>query len=174
VLLRGINLGPHNRISMPDLRGALAAEGFGEPQTYLQSGNLVLSSEQSPEALAEVVERLISARFGLSIPVVVRTRDELGEVIAKDPFSAAKFDEKRYQVTFLANHPPDGLAAEVSALAQGEERFVADGREWYVYHPAGVARSKLATRIAGRNLGVLATARNWTTVCNLLELADGR
>jgi uncharacterized protein (DUF1697 family) len=174
VLLRGINLGPHNRISMPDLRDALVSEGLGEPQTYLQSGNLVLSSGQPPGALAEVVEQLISARFGLSIPVVVRTRDELEDVIARDPFSDEKLDAKRYQVTFLADHPPAGLETEVSALAQGEERFVADGRQWYVYHPAGVARSKLATRIAARNLGVLATARNWTTVCNLLELADGR
>jgi uncharacterized protein (DUF1697 family) len=159
---------------MPDLRGALAAEGFGDAQTYLQSGNLVLSSDQPPEVIADGVEQLISARFGLSIPIVVRTRDELGDVITRDPFSEEQLDEKRYQVTFLADHPPAGLADQVSALAQGEERFVASGREWYVYHPAGVARSKLAARIAARNLGVLATARNWTTVCNLVGLADGR
>jgi uncharacterized protein (DUF1697 family) len=171
-LLRGINLGPHNRIRMADLRSSFAEGGLGEVRTYLQSGNLVLDCDQTPEAVAALAETVIADRFGLNIPVVVRTGDELRGVIARDPFSGQELVEKLYQVTFLAHDPPDGLADEVSALAQGEERFVASGREWYVYHPAGVARSKLATRIADRSLGVLVTARNWTTVRNLLAIAD--
>jgi uncharacterized protein (DUF1697 family) len=45
------------------------------------------------------------------------------------------------------------------------------GRELYAWHPAGVARSKLAVAVAGKALGVTATARNWTTVEALLALA---
>jgi uncharacterized protein (DUF1697 family) len=52
------------------------------------------------------------------------------------------------------------------------ERFVAGGRELYAWHPEGVARSRLWTLLGGPRLGVTATARNWTTVTSLLELAD--
>ena len=86
-------------------------------------------------------------------------------VLRARPRSASRgWLEKLYQVTFFDREPPAGLAEQVATLAVGEERFVAHGREWYTYHPAGVARSKLATKISSRNLGVLATARNWTTV----------
>ena len=103
----------------------------------------------------------------------MRTREELAAVFARDPFAGEGVAEKLYQVTFLDREPPDGLAEQVAAFAVGGERFVAHGREWYVYHAAGIARSKLATKIAAKNLGVLVTARNWTTVRALLELADG-
>jgi uncharacterized protein (DUF1697 family) len=156
---------------MPELRAVFADAGF-ESRTYLQSGNIVLDATQHPDELAARAERLIADRFELSIPVVVRTRDQLAAVIEADPLSGEAVDEKRYQVAFLATTPPDGLADQVAALAVGGERFVAREREWYAYHPEGVARSKLATRIAARNLGVLATARNWTTVRALLELAE--
>lgn len=173
LLLRGINIGPNNRIAMPELRSMFAGGGIGEAQTYLQSGNVVLRSDADPGDLLERTQDLISERFGLTIPVVVRTAEEIAAVVADDPFAGEELAEKRYQVTFLDREPPDGLAEQVAALAADEERFVAHGREWYVYHPAGIARSKLATRIAAKNLGVLATARNWTTVRALCELAEG-
>ena len=65
------------------------------------------------------------------------------------------------------------LLAELAELAVAPERLVAIGRELYAWHPRGVARSKLWTRLADRRLGVPATARNWTTVTKLLELAEG-
>jgi uncharacterized protein (DUF1697 family) len=57
-------------------------------------------------------------------------------------------------------------------LAAPDERVLADGRELYAWHPDGVARSKLWAKLAGTGLGVKATARNWTTVTALLEMAD--
>ena len=83
VLLRGINLGSRNRIAMPELREALAGAGFEDVQTYLQSGNVVLSSDASPEQVAREAERQIAKRFGLDIAVVVRTRDELRAIEAR-------------------------------------------------------------------------------------------
>jgi uncharacterized protein (DUF1697 family) len=52
------------------------------------------------------------------------------------------------------------------------EQFAAIGRELYAWHPDGVARSKLWNSLAGKGLGVTATARNWTTVTTLLAMAD--
>ena len=76
VLLRGINLGSRNRIAMPELREMLEGAGFEDVQTYVQSGNVVLSSTASPTKVAETCRREIMRRFKLEIAVVVRTRNE--------------------------------------------------------------------------------------------------
>ena len=157
---------------MPDLREWFAGVGLESTRTYLQSGNVVVRSDRDSEELARLTEELIAERADLSVPVVVRTRDELADMLARDPFGAESLVEKLYQVTFLAHEPPQGLSDRVGALATDGERFAALGREWYAYHGAGVARSKLASAIAARNLGVTATARNWTTVRKLLTLSD--
>ncbi|HUH20448.1 MAG TPA: DUF1697 domain-containing protein, partial [Gaiellaceae bacterium] len=73
-LLRGINLGPRNRVAMPALRDALEEAGFDDVKTYVQSGNVVLGSRAKPETVRRKVEQVIADRFGLEIPVVVRTR----------------------------------------------------------------------------------------------------
>jgi uncharacterized protein (DUF1697 family) len=172
VLLRGINLGSRNRIAMPVLRKALADAGFDDVQTYLQSGNVVLSSRAAPATVARKCEALIGERLGLDIAVVVRTRDELAEVVRRNPLGDVAKDPKRYQVSFLSAKPAAEVVRKLEALAADGERLVASGRELYAWHPSGVARSKLWAALAGRGLGVTATARNWTTVTKLLELAD--
>jgi uncharacterized protein (DUF1697 family) len=172
VLLRGINLPRHKRISMPELRGALEAAGFGDVETYVQSGNVVLTSRAAPKTVARKVERAIEDAFGLDVDVVVRTRNELADVVARDPFGKTASDPKRFQVTFLAGRPQADVLAKLEAVAAGGERLVASGRELYTWHPNGVGRSKLAALLAGPRLGVTATARNWTTVTTLLALAD--
>ena len=172
VLLRGINIGPRNRIAMPDLRKVLTRAGFEDVRTYVQSGNVVLSSAAPPEQVARECERQIAAAFGLDLPVVVRTRDELATVVARDPLADVATDPKRYQVTFLDAKPEAKVLRALEAAAVDQERLVADGREIYAWHPHGVARSKLWALLAGRSLGVTATSRNWTTVTKLLELAD--
>jgi len=171
-LLRGINLGSRNRIAMAELRAALEAAGFGDVSTYVQSGNVVLSSGAKPQAVARAVAAAIAERFGLDIAVVVRTRAELAAVVRNDPFGHAVDEPKRFQVTFLDAPLSREVAAKVEATAVGGERVVVAKREVYAWHPAGVGRSKLATLLAGRSLGVTATARNWTTVTTLLELAS--
>jgi uncharacterized protein (DUF1697 family) len=172
VLLRGINIGPRNRIAMPALRSALERAGFGEVRTYVQSGNVVLTSRAGPAKVAAECERVIAESFGLEIAVVVRTRAELADVIRRDPLGKLAKNPKRYQVTFLASKLDAATVAKLEAARAGDERLVVAGRELYAWHPEGVGRSKLATLLAGRGLGTTATARNWTTVTSLLALAD--
>jgi uncharacterized protein (DUF1697 family) len=175
VLLRGINIGSRNRISMPELRELLEEAGFGEVRTHLQSGNVVLSSRLRPDRVARDCEQLIAGRFGFDIGVLVRSRAELAAVVKRNPLGSVAVDPKRYQVTFLASKlGPEvvhKLEAAAAAAAVEPEQFVVAGREVYAWHPAGVARSKLWTQLAGKGLGVTATSRNWTTVTNLLALA---
>jgi uncharacterized protein (DUF1697 family) len=157
---------------MPELREALVEAGFENVRTYVQSGNVVLESSTKPEQTRRKVESAIAKRFGLEIPVVVRTKAELARVVGKNPLAGVAKDPKRYQVSFLARKLDAATVKQLEAAVAGDERLVVDGREIYAWHDAGVARSKLWTALANKNLGVTATARNWTTVETLLELAN--
>lgn len=172
VLLRGINIGSRNRVAMPKLRDVLTDAGFGDVKTYVQSGNVVLSAKGSADKVARRCERLIADEFGLEIPVIVRTQAQLAKVVERNPLGKVATDPKRYQVSFMTGKLTAAIERKLEELAAPTERFVVSGREVYAWHPEGVARSKLWTMLAGRGLGVTATARNWTTVTSLLALAD--
>jgi uncharacterized protein (DUF1697 family) len=171
LFLRGINLGARNRIAMPELRDALAAAGFDDVRTYLQSGNVVLSSTARAGEVAGEVERSIAERFGLEIAVVTRTRAQLEHVVKRNPLGKVAKNPKRYQISFLSAKPAREVIRRVEDAAVPPERVVTIGREIYAWHPDGIGRSRLWTLLAGQRLGVTATSRNWTTVTNLLSLA---
>src|SRR3954447_4594867 len=172
VLLRGINVGTHNRVPMAPLREALADAGFSEVRTLLQSGNVVLSSDLDPDAVAREVHDVMASAFRLDVDVVVRTRDELAAVVERNPLRDVAVDGRRHQV-FFCSGPPSAQALDAVAAAELEpEQLVADGRELYSWHPDGLQRSELAKRLSRAKLGVVTTARNWNTVTKLLSLAD--
>lgn len=174
VLLRGINLGPRNRIAMPALRETLEEAGFEDVRTYVQSGNVVVSTRLRPEQTRKACERAIADAFGLEIAVVVRTRAELARVVERNPLGDVATDPKRHQVSFLSDPVPAAVVERLEQARAGSEALAVHGREIYAWHPDGAARSKLWTQLAGKGLGVTATSRNWTTVTALLELAaDG-
>jgi len=157
---------------MPQLREALEESGFEDVLTHLQSGNVVLTSTAKPESVARKCEQLIAKRFGLEIPVVVRTRAELAGIVKRNPLGKVATNPKRYQVSFLAAKPSAKVVRELEAAAEPSEEVVAIGREIYAWHPEGIARSRVWNKLAGKGLGVTATSRNWTTVEALLELAS--
>ena len=179
-LLRGINVGSTNRIAMPELRSALAEAGFENVRTYVQSGNILLDTELEDAALAEILATLIADRFDVSVPVVVRSAAELAEVVAENPFpDAALAAPKLLQVTFLSSPLPDDVAERVWGASAGvfspdteAISLAISRRNVYGWHPRGIHVSKLARDLSDRKLGVTATARNWTTVTTLLEMAS--
>ncbi len=172
VLLRGVNVGARNRVAMPALRELLAGAGCKDVSTYLQSGNAVLSSALAPAQLGRMCEAQIKQELGLDIAVVARTRDELAEVVKRDPLGDVADKPKLYQVSFCSAEPDEEAVRKVAERAVGGERLELRGREIYAWFPDGVGRSRLAAKLSRQALGVTVTARNWTTVVNLLELAD--
>jgi uncharacterized protein (DUF1697 family) len=170
VLLRGINLGPNNRLAMPALREALADAGFHNVRTYVQSGNMVLDSDLVPSELTDDVSRVLVERFGLDVPVLARTADQLARVVSRNPFSReAEINPKALQVTFRGDEITPEIVGALEARATPNEKVAGLGFEIYSWHPDGIARSKLALAITPR--GCVATARNWGTVTTLLEMA---
>jgi uncharacterized protein (DUF1697 family) len=171
VLLRGVNVGGRGRVPMAELRDALADAGMQDARTYLQSGNVVLDSGASPSKLAADCERAIAERFDLDVAVLVRTREQLAKVVARDPFGSLADNPKLYQVSFCSDRPAKAAVSKLAERARGDERLAAHGREIYAWFPDGVGRSRLASQLTRQGLGVTVTARNWTTVLKLLELA---
>lgn len=178
ILLRGINLGATNRVPMPALREALTEAGLRDVATHVQSGNIVAEPDgaaASQDQLAALVERLVADRFGVGSPAIVRSAAELRAVVERNPFvEPAAEHPKQYQVSFCSAPLAAPALAQLSALrAEGAAVAASDsGREVYAWHQGGIHRSRLATAISDRRLGVTATARNWTTVTTLLQLAE--
>jgi len=157
---------------MPALRELLTDAGFTNVSTYVQSGNIVLEADAPAAKVARECERLITEAFGFKVPVVVRTRDELSEIVGRNPLGDVADNPKLYQVSFLDSDPEPEVVRHLAERATGGERLVAIGRELYAWHPGGIGRSALAAELA-RNGTLNATARNWNTVLKLLAMADG-
>lgn len=172
-LLRGINVGSHKRIAMGELRELLASLGYGDARTLLQSGNVVLDADVAPELLSCTLEHEISERFAVKTPVVARTCEQLAAVVARDPLREIVDQDKLYQVSFLSAEPTREAIGRIAAVDFEPERFVHDGREIYAWHPEGIHSSPLARSLTDKRLGVVATARNWSTTVKLLEMASG-
>jgi uncharacterized protein (DUF1697 family) len=173
-LLRGINVGAHNRVPMAELRALLAELGYPDARTLVQSGNIVLGADVSPDRLAGELGEAIADRFEVQTPIVVRTRAELAAVVALDPLGDVAQEHKLYQVSFLSAEPDPQALAKIEQEDFAPERFVHVGREIYAWHPEGIHSSRLARMLSDKRLGVVATARNWKTTTKLLEMASER
>ncbi len=170
-LLRGINLGARNRVSMPELRELLQGLGHEDARTLLQSGNIVLTSDQKGEQLERALEEAVAGELGVESRVIVRTARELAGVVDRNPLAGVADDPKRYQVSFLSAKPKAAVVRALEAADVAPEQVAVSGREIYAWHPEGIQRSPLAKLLTDRKLDVTATARNWATVTKLLELA---
>jgi uncharacterized protein (DUF1697 family) len=170
-LLRGINLASRNRVSMPELRAALADAGYEDVATLVQSGNIVLESSKTPATVEREIREIV-AGMGVDCAVVVRTRDELADVIRRNPIPEGAEKPKMLQVTFFSAPPDAAAMAKLLEQDFAPERVEVSGREAYAWHPDGIHKSKLAREL-GKSLRADGTARNWNTVTKLLELADG-
>ena len=171
-MIRGINVGGSKRVSMGDLKALFEALGGEDVQTYVQSGNVVFSSgSKSPTRLEKTIQDQIGGDLGLSVRVVVRSKDALSRIVDKNPFLAAKRDPAVLHVTFLANKPSAARVRDLDAGAGDPDEFRIEGQEVYLHCPNGYGRTKLNNAFFEKKLGVVATTRNWKTVTTLAELA---
>jgi uncharacterized protein (DUF1697 family) len=172
-MLRGINLGGKNRISMPDLRAVYERHGHDHVTTYVQSGNVVSrTSARSASAVERAITSAIAAELGLDITVLVRTPAHLTKVLDANPFVRAGIDPKVLHVTFLAAAPEHRAVSDLDGAAFAPDEFRVHGTEVYVKCPNGYGRTKINNTWFERKLAVAATTRNWKTVTQLAELAN--
>ena len=173
-LLRGVNVGSHNRIKMDALRDLCATLKLQHVQTYVQSGNVVFRChDQDPAKLARRIEDAIERAFGFRCAVILRTTSELRETVARNPFAArSDIHPAKLLVTFLADEPAGDLRDRVLGMKTDPEELRMAGREVYIHFPNGAGRSKLNWVGIEKKLNTRGTARNWNSVLKLLEMAE--
>ena len=169
-LLRGINLGSRNRISMPELREHLTGEGYENVQTIVASGNIVLESTAKPAQLEKDLQKTIAARFGVDTPVIVRTARQIAKLVKHNPFPKA--GGKDLHVLFLPERCPADARRALEALDLEPEAFAIAGRDIYCFYGTGYQSSPLAKAL-DKHLRRTGTDRNWNTVLKLHELTRG-
>lgn len=170
-LLRGINVGGKNNLPMKDLAQFFTEAGCTNVRTYIQSGNVVFEAEAPVlKKLADEITRRIQAKFGLQIPVVLRTAAELHEAIRNNPFLALPPNDKAHYLMFLAAVPRAEKTLQLEPDRSPGDEFLLRGRDVYLYLRNGAAQTKLTNAWFDRKLGTVSTARNWRTVLKLQEL----
>ncbi|WCN81075.1 DUF1697 domain-containing protein [Micromonospora sp. LH3U1] len=170
VFLGGINLGRARRVAMADLRTLLTEEGYDNVGTLLQSGNVVLDADRLPAELGTAIEQAIEKRFGFPVGVILRSRDELARVVAKNPLAGVADDGSKYVVVFLARPLDRPLEDELAGAELGADRYAVDGTEMYIWCPGGLRDSPLMRTLGKIKGGPPSTVRNWNTVEKLVAM----
>jgi uncharacterized protein (DUF1697 family) len=173
-MLRGVNVGGHNKIKMEALRALYESMRLRDAQTYVQSGNVIFRTDERDLArLARRIEDGIERKFGFRSDVILRTAAEMKEVIAKNPFAKRRgIEPGKLLVSFLASDPGEEGREKIRQMKCDPEEMRVEGREIYIYFPNGAGRSKLNWAGLGKMLKTPATGRNWNSVTKMLEMAE--
>jgi uncharacterized protein (DUF1697 family) len=170
-LLRAVNVGGR-KLPMAELRALCGDLGWNEVETYIQSGNIVFTASGKAEALEAKLEEGIEERFGLDVPVIVRSAAQWEDIAAANPFPDAARDEpNRLQLLVSKRKPDPDAAQKLMERAQAGEVVKAAGGALWFHFPEGVGTSKLTPAAIDRAAGSPSTGRNWRTVLKLQEMA---
>jgi uncharacterized protein (DUF1697 family) len=171
-LLRGINLGPHHKVPMAELRDLSISLDLHNPTTYIRSGNLVFDVAPGDIGFSQRLETALSDRYGFDIPVVTRSKEELEQLASEHPLASPELEDRFLMVAFLDSEPDVAMDEVIDSKEFEPDRFDQRGRNVYLAYPGGIGRSKLSHDLIQRRLGVRATIRNWRTILRLVEMAD--
>ena len=170
-LLRGINVGGHNRLPMKELTALLENIGCTGVTTYIQSGNVVFGKTGSKAGqLSRLIGETIKKSHGFEPEVHLLSMKELERAVQENPFPEAETDPKTLHLSFLSENPASANLSAMNEIKADSERFSLQGSVFYLHAPDGIGRSKLAAK-AEKLLGADMTGRNWRTVTKLLALA---
>jgi Uncharacterized protein conserved in bacteria len=177
-LLRGINVGGKNVIKMDALRKSFESIGLSDVKTYIQSGNVLFHSDDDEDCLKKKIESQIEKEFGLSLTVVLRTAEEIEQIVGNCPFSKEKVaeaeigsDSECLYVALLTHIPKEENVQMWSAYGNdsNSDEFQIIGRDVFFLFRDSIRNSKLAMHL--NKLDAAATVRNWKTLNKIATIA---
>jgi uncharacterized protein (DUF1697 family) len=173
-MLRAVNVGGHSKIKMDALRALYASLKFENPQTYLQSGNVIFkSNERNLDLVAKRIQSAVEKKFACRTEIILRTTAELRSVVAKNPFAKRpNIVPGKLLIAFLASDPGDAARKTLEDQKFAPEELHVSGREFYIYFPDGMGKSKLPWPRIYKILNTPGTGRNWNSVTKMLEIAE--
>lgn len=172
-LLRGVNLGGKNKLPMKDLAVLFTAAGCSDVATFIQSGNVIFNlAPRAASKLPELIAAAIAGRFHFQTQIILRTREEIRDVILGNPFLKKGIPADTLHALFLADRPPSGAIEQLDPNRSAPDEFIVQGREIYLNLPNGVGKTKLTNSYFDSKLRTVSTGRNWRTVTKLLDLME--
>ncbi len=173
-LFRGINVGGNLAVRMNALKELYESLGFQDVATYIQSGNVVFTSDEADLAqLPRQIEAGFTKKFGFHSHVFVRTCAELHDIIVNNPFQNQPTKESKWVVVmFLATRPDSSAQEDLLKAYAGPEELCFTGQELYIYYTNGIGRSKLTNTLIEKKLKTPGTGRNWNTILKLQQMVQ--
>ena len=171
-LLRGINVSGHKMINMVALKKALEAIGFTHVVTYIQSGNVfVTTEEESPSKVGFLIKQEIFKEFGHDVPVIVIGKEDLQACLDRNGFlNEEGVDLKKLYVSFISSELPENMITQLNLNFIHPDEIQLDGKRIYLKYDISPAKTKLDNKWIEKSMNVVSTTRNWNTVNKLLEM----
>jgi uncharacterized protein (DUF1697 family) len=175
-LLRGINVSGHNMIKMEVLKSTLEAIGFQNVQTYIQSGNVFVDTdEESPAKVGFQIKQEIFKAFGHEVPIVVIGKADLEACLKNNPFLKEKeVDTKKLYVAFVSTTLRSDSINDLKISQFKPDEASIDGSRIFIKYAVGAGKTRFDQKYIEKKLSVTATIRNWNTVTQLLKMYEER
>ena len=164
VMPRGINVGKINRVPMAELCALLEDAGFEDVITIGQSGNIIVTAPGPEEKVCASVRALMASAFGVDVPVMARSADEIRAILDANPLQDVATDGSKYLAIFLSTAPSQAQAAALEAEDFSPEVVRIHGRTAFVWAPDGVKAMRVSHTALEKRFRVTATVRNWNTL----------
>jgi len=169
-ILRGINVSGHRKVPMVELKTLYEELNFKNITTYIQSGNVVFNASNGKD-LSKQIEQKISKKYNFDVPIIIRTVDEMQNVLNNNPFLKSKnIDLEKLHITYLADNPLSENLDKIKTYNYEPDLFHIIGKEIYLYCPNGYGNTKLNNAFFENKLKVTATTRNWRTTNELFKI----
>lgn len=179
-LLRGINVGGKNKIKMTDLKLMFEEMGCIQVETYIQSGNVIFESDLSTVEVKAAVEQEIEKKFGFTIDVIIRTGEEMVQILKNCPFTEQEIktaeelnqEGESMYVALLSEVPAAENLKKLEAYTGEADRYFIRNKDLYLLFRHSIRNSKLAVNL--QKLKVANTVRNWKTMEKLCDMVNAR
>ncbi len=166
--LRGINVGGHKKLPMVELRALFETLRFTDVQTYIQSGNVVFSSEE--KITGQIISEAIKMKYGWEVPVLVTTSEEIQNILEVCPFPKEQKEKGYFGLLFKS--PTTKAIETTNSFEFQNEEFYISYQCVYLFFPAGYGKSKMSGNFFEKKLDVTITTRNYRTLMKLISLAN--
>ncbi len=173
VLIRGINVGGKNKVSMQELRQRLEETGYTNVSTYINSGNVVLASLKNASDVKKEIENRLPRWFKLDselIKVHVISDGELSLVVKNKPHGFGDEPSKYHSdVIFLIGIDTDDAFKVFTPREDVDQVWKGDSVIYSQRLSAELTKSRLSKIMASPFYKSM-TIRTWNTVCKLDDL----
>jgi uncharacterized protein (DUF1697 family) len=173
VLIRGINVGGRNKVPMAELRAALDAAGLGPVTTYIQSGNALVRSEDSPQQVADAVADVLRREFDVDTVVVVLTAEDLLRAVAEAPDGfGADTDTYKHDVIFVDPAITPAEAFDAVDRREGVDEAWVGSVAVYIRRVSALVAKSYLSKVTQSPHYQHMTIRNWRTTTTLAGMLD--